>query len=299
VHGPEPEARSLEPEAGSRKPFAPTTLALVAIGLLVLLFGTGPSWAQQQSSYVIGPQDVLAISVWEQPDLTGKFTVETDGSFTYPFVGRLKAAGMTLRDLEAELTKRLSDGYLKKPQVSVAVDEYRSQRIFVVGEVRQAGAYPLTGDMTLIEALAKAGSTTSDGSGEAIIVHAPTGKVPDGPVLPGQLQGADVVRVDLKRLQEGDASQNVPLRGGDTVFVPRAETIYVFGQVRSPGAYALQTKDTTVLQALSLAGGVTDRGASNRIRIVRIINGEKKEFRVKLTDPVLPGDTIVVPERFF
>jgi polysaccharide biosynthesis/export protein len=255
--------------------------------------------AQQQSSYVIGPQDVLAISVWEQPDLTGKFTVETDGSFTFPFIGRLKAAGMTLRDLETELRKRLSDGYLKNPQVSVSVEEYRSQRVFVVGEVRQAGAYPLTGDMTLIEALAKAGSTTAFGSGEAIVVHAPTGKVPDGPLLPDQIQGTDVVRVDLKRLQEGDPSQNIPLRGGDTVFVPRAETIYVFGQVRNPGAFALQTKDTTVLQALSLAGGVTDRGASNRIRIVRIVGGEKKEFRAKLTDPVLPGDTIVVPERFF
>ncbi len=80
--------------------------------------------------------------------------------------------------------------------------------------------------------------------------------------------------------------------------MPRAESVYVFGQVKNPGAYAIQ-KDTTVLQALSLAGGVTENGAMNRIKIVRIVNGEKKELKVKLTDLVKPGDTIIVPERYF
>jgi polysaccharide export outer membrane protein len=105
--------------------------------------------------------------------------------------------------------------------------------------------------------------------------------------------------VDLKQLQEGGRAQNVALRDGDTIFVPRAETIYVFGQVKNPGAYALQSKDTTVLQALSLAGGVTDRGATNRIRIMRVVNGKMNQIKVKLTDTVRPGDTVVVPERFF
>jgi polysaccharide export outer membrane protein len=89
------------------------------------------------------------------------------------------------------------------------------------------------------------------------------------------------------------------LRDGDTIFVPRAETIYVFGQVKNPGAYVLQSKDTTVLQALSLAGGVTDRGATNRIKIMRVVDGKMKEIKVKLTDIVRPGDTVVVRERFF
>ena len=83
------------------------------------------------------------------------------------------------------------------------------------------------------------------------------------------------------------------------IFVPRAESIYVFGQVKAPGAYPLQGKNTTVLQALSLAGGVTDRGSTSRIQIVRIVDGVKKEIKAKLTDVVRPGDTIVVRERFF
>ena len=108
----------------------------------------------------------------------------------------------------------------------------------------------------------------------------------------------DVTTVDLKQLQSGAFSQNVSLRDGDTIFVPRAESVYVFGQVRSPGAYPIQ-RNTTVLQALSLAGGVNERGATGRIRIVRIEKGKTIEVRVKLNDVVRPGDTIMVPERFF
>ncbi len=254
----------------------------------------------QGTEYVIGAQDVLTVTVWDSPDLSGKFTVEADGSFTFPLIGRVKAGGLSLRQFEGELKKKLADGYFKNPQVSVAVETYRSQRIFIVGEVRNPGTYPLTGDMTLIEAIARAGSTTPAASPEAIVVRAPAGKATDGPILPGEKEAtADTQRVNLRDLQSGTLSQNVALRDGDTIFVPRAESIYVFGQVRNPGAYALQSVETTVLQALSLAGGVTDRGATNRIKIVRVVKGEKQETRVKLTDLVLPGDTIIVPEKFF
>jgi len=283
-----------------------TTRALLLALAGVLLATTAPAWAQapapqaelSRAEYVIGAQDVLTITVWDAPDLSGKFTVETDGSFTFPLIGRVKIGGLTLRQCEAELKKRLADGYFKNPQVSVAVESYRSQRVFIVGEVRNPGTYPLTGDMTLIEAIARAGSTTPSASPEALVVRAPAGKAASGPLLPGQAE-SEVVKVDLKELQSGALSQNIALRDGDTIFVSRAESIYVFGQVRSPGAYALQSADTTVLQALSLAGGVTDRGATNRIKIVRVVKGEKQEVKVKLTDLVLPGDTIIVPERFF
>jgi polysaccharide export outer membrane protein len=254
---------------------------------------------QTKGNYVIGPQDVLLISIWDQSDLSGKFTVEADGSFTFPLIGRIMAGGLTLRDLEGQLRKRLADGYFKNPQVSVAVEQYRSQRIFVIGEVRSPGAYPLTGDMTLIEALARAGSTTMEAGGEAVIVRPPAGRAASAPLLPNQEDASEVVRVNIRDLQDGQRSQNIALQDGDTVFVPRAETIYVFGQVKNPGAYPLKTVDTTVLQALSLAGGVTDRGSTTRIKIVRIVDGEKVELKVKLGDPVKPGDTIIVQERFF
>ena len=178
----------------------------------------------------------------------------------------------------------------------MAVEQYRSQKIHIVGEVRNPGTYPLTGDMALIEAIARAGSSLLTASGEALIVRAKTGIVVNGPTLPNT--ETEVTTVNLKALQSGALEHNIALRDGDTIFVPRAETIYVFGHVRSPGAYAI-VKDTTVLQALSLAGGVTDRGATSRVRVVRIEQGNKVEVRVKLTDVVRPGDTLIIPERFF
>jgi polysaccharide export outer membrane protein len=249
-----------------------------------------------QSGYIIGPQDVLAITIWDQSDLSGKFSVETDGTFTFPLIGRVKAGGLTLQQVEAELKKRLADGYFKDPQLSVAVEQYRSQQIFIVGEVRQPGPYPLTGDMTLIEAFARAGSATSDAAGYAVIVRA-KGKQAQ-PTMPGQQPGGEIVQVNLKDLETGLPTGNVTLRDGDTIFVPRAESAYVFGQVRSPGAYPIRP-DTTVLQALSLAGGVSDRGSTSRIRIVRLVDGKKAEIKAKLSDQVKAGDTIIVVERFF
>jgi polysaccharide export outer membrane protein len=252
----------------------------------------------QVNNYLVGPQDVLAITLYDQQDLSGKYTVEADGTFTFPLIGRVKAGGLSLRDVEKTLRTQLSDGFFKNPQVSVSVEQYRSQRVFVVGEVRTPGPYPLVGDMTLIEVLARAGSTTEHAAGEALIVRSTDGGQNAGPVLPDQKNGVDVIRVDIKALQSGRLSENATLRDGDTIFVPRAELVYVFGQVHSPGAYTLQ-RGVTVLQALSLAGGVTDRGATGRIRIARMVDGKRTELRVKLEDVVLPGDTIIVPERFF
>jgi polysaccharide export outer membrane protein len=266
----------------------------------VLLSSSAPGLSQTQSAgnYVIGPQDVLAIGIFDQPDLGGKYSVEADGTFSFPLVGRVKAAGLTLREFEQELKKQLADGFFKNPQVSVAVEQYRSQRVFVVGEVRQPGPVPLTGGMTLIEALARAGSTLPSSSGEVTVVRRKDHKPIAGPTLPGEKEASEVIRVSIRTLESGELSQNVELQDGDTIFVPRAESIYVFGQVRNPGSYLIQ-KDTTVLQALSLAGGVTENGAMNRIRIVRLVNDKRTEIRVNEREVVKPGDTIVVPERFF
>lgn len=253
--------------------------------------------AQQPTNYVVGPQDVLTITSFDQEDLTGKYPVDADGSFTFPLIGRVQAGGLTLRALEAELKKRLKDGFFKDPQLAVSVETYRSQRLYIVGEVRNPGPYALRGEMSLIEAIALAGSTLPTASGEALIVRPKTGKQANGPVMPNG-DDTEATSVDLKELQSGALSKNVALQDGDTIFVPRAETFYVFGQVRNPGAYAIQ-KNTTVLQALALAGGVNERGATGRIKVVRVDKGKTVEIKAKLTDIVRAGDTVIVPERFF
>lgn len=250
--------------------------------------------------YVIGAQDVLTITSPDDPTLTGRFSVETDLTFTYPLIGRVRAGGLTLREVEGELQRQLMDqGFFKDPQILVAMEKYQSQRIFIVGEVRTPGAYSLSGSMRLIEALALAGSTLPTAAGEVVVVPAGSESMVVNPARAAAANSPNVTRVNLRELQNGAFSQNVALKGGDTIFVLRAENIYVFGQVKNPGAYPLQQDITTVLQGLSLAGGVTDRGATSRVEIVRNVGGEQKKLKVKLDEALLPGDTIVVPERFF
>src|SRR5438128_232614 len=123
---------------------------------VALVIGNSRVAAAQVTDYLVGAPDTLTITVWNQPNLSGKFSVEADGTFTFPLIGRISAGGLTLRAIESELRRRLGEGFLKNPQVSVSVETYRSQQIFIVGEVRSPGAYPLTGNMTLIEALARA-----------------------------------------------------------------------------------------------------------------------------------------------
>ena len=109
---------------------------------------------------------------------------------------------------------------------------------------------------------------------------------------------AAVIRVDLVKLRQGSLDENVMLRAGDTIIVDQAELVYVFGQVNHPGAYPLQP-GMTVLQALSLAGGMTARGAAGRINVIREVDGEQQEVRVTLEDIVQADDTLVVPQRYF
>ena len=168
--------------------------------------------------------------------------------------------------------------------------------MFLVGEVREPGTIPMSGPMTLIEALAKAKSTTPEAT-EVVIIR-PAQRNTSGPVMPDQAEDAQTIRIDLKALQRGDLSKNIALKDGDTIFVPHAESVVVSGQVRSPGAVTIGNT-TTLRQVLALVGGMTDRAAPGRIRIIRVVNGQQKEVKVKLEDVVRGGDTIVVPPRYF
>jgi polysaccharide export outer membrane protein len=264
--------------------------------LLLVAACVYPRMAGAQTDYRIGAQDVLNITVFGEPDLSGKYTVEQDGTFTFPLVGRVKAGGVTMREFEQVLKKMLADGFLKNPSVSIAVETYRSQRILVMGEVRAPGEYLLTGDMTLLAALARAGGTGTAASREVLIVR--SARRIGGNSEGGSAADAEIIRVDLSDLQSGNMGLNITLQDGDTVNVPKAQSVFVSGQVKSPGAYAVE-RGTTVLQVLSLAGGLTERGADSRVKIQRMVKGKLKEIKAKLTDVVEPGDTVIVPEKFF
>jgi polysaccharide export outer membrane protein len=255
--------------------------------------------AQRQVSndYVVGPQDLLKVTVFGVPELTRDVTVDTDGTFDFPLIGRVKATGLTVRGVEAELKARLSNGFLVNPTVSVDVGAYRSQTVYILGEVREPGRKTLAGSASIMSALAEAGFTTNAGS-YVIVSHRPAGSTSvEGPVLPAD-NTAGQLRVSRKDLEMGRA-MNIRLQDGDTIFVPKSETFFISGFVRSPGSYPIDG-DLNVLQALALAGGATEQAAQNRITIDRIVNGQLTHVKIKaLTDPVKPGDTIIVPRRFF
>jgi polysaccharide export outer membrane protein len=163
-----------------------------------------------------------------------------------------------------------------------------------MGEVRTPGKYILSGAITLLDALAQSGSPTPAAGAEILILHPTTGSV-DTPTLPNQ-RDAEVTRVNLREIEDGRLSKNVTIRDGDTIFVPKAERFFVIGMVRNPGSYVLE-RNMTVLQAISTAGGISERGSNRRLKIVRIVDNKRKELDANPTDIVTAGDTIVVRQR--
>jgi polysaccharide export outer membrane protein len=175
------------------------------------------------------------------------------------------------------------------------VEQFRSQSVFVIGEVRSPGKYMLSGAVSLIEALAQAGSVTPQAGGEVLILHPKDGARRAGATMP-ERGDAEVQRVNLHEIETGRLSRNITIRDGDTLFVPKAERFFVTGFVRTPGSYTLEP-NMTVLQAISMAGGVTERGSGRRLRVTRVVNGERMDLDAKPTDLVQPGDTITVRQR--
>src|SRR4051812_11194698 len=245
--------------------------------------------AAGSSSYMIGAPDQLLITVADEPELTGKFRVDNDGSFIFPYLGRVAAAGKTLAQLQASLTRDLANGYLKNPQVRVEIDQFKSQSVFVTGEVRAPGRITMVGTtMTLLDALGQAGSPTPTASAQIVITRRGS----------GAKAAIEEIRVNRREVETGRAAQDFYLRDGDVIFVPKADTFYISGMVRNPGSYVLDP-GMTIEQAIALAGGLTDRGSDRGIVATRIVNGIGVDLGVNKLDKVQPGDTIKVRSRFF
>ena len=260
-----------------------------------------------QTEYQIGPSDILSVTVYGHPDLTQTLFVQPDGTFTFPLVGRVKGSDMTPAELEKKLAILLSRGFIRNPQVTVVVQEYRSKVVYVVGEVARPGSYPLSGKTSLVEVLAKAGPTTNAGA-EVVVVRPQQGVAVAGPVLPTEVaEGeeapvdkprAEVIRVTVSDLQAGALEKNLLLQPNDTVYVPQAPKVFVTGEVKSPGAYGWFPGMTT-RQLISVAGGLTPDGSDGRLKVVRQVGGKSEEEKIKLDEPVKPGDTVVVRRRLF
>ena len=281
---------------------------------VLLLTACALPWTAAAEDYEIGPGDVLHVIVLEQAGLTGEFKVDADGLLSYPFLGKVKVSGMSTAEVERKLATLLSEGYLRKPRVSVAIKDYGSQLVYVTGEFKSPGPYSLKADRSLLALLTQVGEGTPNAGHEVIVVRPPgpdfapplaeTPASPNlasprpSPPLPGEVPGSEVFRISLRELKAGYPEKNILLQAKDTVYLPRASQVYVLGHVARPGAYRYE-EGMTVFQAVLLAGGVTERGSSKGVKIVRVVEGKSKELKPKMDEAVLPEDTIRVPERFF
>ena len=263
--------------------------ALLAVGLQQ---APTPAPGSTNANYVVGPQDVLTVTVFNEPQLSGRFRIENDGQFNYPFLGRIQAGGATLAEIAAIVKSRLAewvsarppgDGGRRTVSQSERVRDGRGARSRAI-HVDRLG-HPRRG------ACAGRFDGADGGHRDPHLAPEETG-TKGSPTLPEDVD-ADVQKVSLRDIQAGTLSANVMIRDGDTIFVPRAERFYVTGHIRSPGAYVFEP-NLTVLQAISLAGGLTDRGSNRGLRIIR----NQKELDAKLTDIVQPGDTIIVRQRW-
>ena len=266
------------------------------------LFFSNPAPLFAQGDYLVGNEDVLDITVWGHDDLRRVLPVSLEGMITFPMIGEVRAAGKTTQQLEKELAKKLGDGFLVNPQITVTVREYKSQKVFVMGQVENPGTYPISKENDLLFILSKAGGPAvlpEKAAGDEVIIVRP--KNPTGKALTleeAEAFQATIITINLKALLAGDPKQNITIRNGDSIIVPQKPFFFVMGEVQKPGKYNLE-RGTTVLMAISMGGGLTQKAAEKRTKIVREEDGKKTETRVTLETLVQPGDTIIVPESFF
>jgi polysaccharide biosynthesis/export protein len=254
--------------------------------------------------YVVGPQDVLSLTIFnDQSQSRPALVVDSDGTIDSPYVGRVKVAGSTARQIEDLLRQALgvhkdaqgvTRGYLVNPNLNVTVKEFRSQRVNVNGAVRNPGEVDLKGDPTLTRALSEAGYPIPESGSYIIIAHAPEGDPRAGGTAP---TSGDQMRVSREDIDNGRASR-IRLRPGDNIRVPYADKFFIVGEVKNTGSWVLTT-DMNVLQALAMAGGLTERANKNNIRIQRVVSGQKIDIKASESTLVEPGDTIVVKRRIF
>jgi polysaccharide export outer membrane protein len=243
--------------------------------------------------YILGPGDVLRINVYDNPDISQEVTIGPDGSFSYPLLGRVQAAGLPVQQLEALLAKRFADGYLVSPQVGVTVAQHKSQQIYVMGAVKAPGPYPLQRQTTLLEMLSAAGGPTPEAGFEVIVTRAADTSDPAKPAARQPL-----LRVQLEQLLAGGVPQRLTLQDGDVIYVPVGAFVYITGEIQKPGRYRLE-RDTTIQKAVTLAGGFTKFAATKTMLVQRTIDGQRMDFQAGPNDLLQAEDVVVVRPSLF
>jgi polysaccharide biosynthesis/export protein len=225
----------------------------------------------------LGTGDAVHVTVFQQPDLTTDARVNEQGTISMPLVGAVKIGGQTTGEAAQTIADALKEGkFLKAPQVAVALTTVRSRQVSMLGLIMHPGRYPLEESHTRLPDLVAAAGGIAAGGDENITV-----------IRDGKAQKVNALAKDFE------------LKGGDTVYVSAAPVFYIYGEVTHAGAYPAKA-GLTVMQAISLGGGITPRGSENRIKLRRTgANGQTIEIDVSPVAVVMPNDVIVIKESLF
>ena len=263
-------------------------LGLLAFYLVaVMALAAVPTAAR--ATYLLGPGDVLQITVFKNPDLSLDVRVSDTGAIGYPLIGAVPVSGLTLAAAEKKIAKLLQDGgFVVNPQIYILLTEGFGDLVSVIGDVNKSGRYSIEAAGGHVSGmLASAGGIAPTG-GEVVTVS-------------GERNGKPFRReVDIVKMSSsGNAGDDIELEGGDTLYVRKAPLFYIYGQVQKPGQYPLES-GMTVMQALATGGGVTGKGTQRGIvRHRRDATGKVKEESVNLDDDVQDKDVIYVKESLF
>jgi polysaccharide export outer membrane protein len=274
-----------------------TRSTVAVLATLALCLGAVAT-AAANAEYTIGPRDVLKVVVWGHEDLSKEYPVDADGFIPFPLIGRAKAVGRTTQQFAAHLKELLEKDYLVNPQVIVSVSQYLSKKVHVLGETEKAGLFYLTGPTTLLEIISKAGGISKTAGKQLIVVRSAP------PVAGSSSRGSVILRFDLAKIQAGDVNENIRVEDEDTVFIPKGQAFFVLGEVKNAGTFPLD-KATSVLEAITLAGGFNERAAPSGAKLIRRgVDGKQDTIPLDLSGsipkdrefPVQDGDTVLVPK---
>jgi polysaccharide export outer membrane protein len=278
----------------------PVTLSL--FGALFLFFQApppAPAPPPGPDTYTLGAGDQIVVRVPDLEEIDNKpVPIDLKGSVNLPVVGRIQASGLTTEQLEVAIADRLKR-VLVKPDVSVYLVEMRSQPVSVLGEVQNPGVHQLQGQKNLFEVLSLAGGLRPD-AGNVIEI---TRRLEWGPIpLPSAAHDStgqySVASVDVKSVMSAsNPAENILIKPNDVISVPKADTIYVIGAVKKPGAYVLgEHRSLSALQILALAEGPEKTAATKNAKIMRALPGsnDRTEIPVDL-QTILSGKTPDVP----
>ncbi|MRT27576.1 polysaccharide export protein EpsE [Herbaspirillum sp. CAH-3] len=256
--------------------------------LLVGLMLASWSLFAQADDILLGAGDVIRVKVYGSEDLTLETRISEAGVISYPLVGEVKIGGLSTAQAESKIAGLLKKGgYLVNPQVNILVTVPQSQMVSVLGQVNKPGRYPLDGKRNVADVVALAGGVTPDGGDALTIVRN------DGNNVTKQL-------VDIYAItHSGDTTSLPEVKGNDVVYVERSLRFYIYGEVQRPGMYKLE-RGTTVLQALSVGGGLTQRGTERGLTVKRRDpEGNLQEITVKKDDLLQADDIVYVKESWF